>query len=286
MVKIIKEVWSSSQKSLIPLEEALKRNCKLCGSKLALSEDSKYVVCTRGCGKIPISTREVIEGREWVVKTLLRGRIVEVAGWGEDGTVYKLTVRLPQDVWKKVSKYFWYAKNDEDVEGLTDFWDFGARGWVTCNAEEVNKIVLEEAKKAVTQKELEEVEYFRRKEEEERKEIQEYWKKWEESKKKWDEEKKKWEEEKKRMHEEFQKKVKEISEEWVNVSWKHHEIAKKINPNHEGFKTIIHDPITNEKLWVSEQDPNIYCICGEFVDIIYHKMPKNLVEKALDEKKV
>jgi hypothetical protein len=30
------------------------------------------------------------------------------------------------------------------------------------------------------------------------------------------------------MHEEFQKKVKEISEEWVNVSWKHHEIAKKL----------------------------------------------------------
>lgn len=42
------------------------------------------------------------------------------------------------------------------------------------------------------------------------------------------------------MHEEFQKKVKEISEEWVDVSWKHHEIAKKINPNHKGFKTIMY----------------------------------------------
>jgi hypothetical protein len=163
MVKIIKEVWSSSQKKYITLEEALKRNCRLCGAQLVLSEDGKYVVCSKGCGKVQITEREIIEGREWVVKALLKGRVTEVAGWGEDGTVYKLTVRLPQDVWKKVSQYFWYAKTDEDVEGLTDFWDFGARGWVTCNAEEVNKILLEEAKKSVTQKELEEVEYFRKK---------------------------------------------------------------------------------------------------------------------------
>lgn len=266
-----KVVWSSKEQKWIPVEAALSKRCLKCGGRLVL--EGEYLKCENGCGKVSVQEEEVLEGREWIVKALM-GKIVYVASAGEDGSVFKLAARVPTSVWAKIKEYFWYASCDEDVEGLTDFDVYASvRGWVTANENEVSRILREEAEKQASEIEREEVQILMKREEEEKKRK-------EEERKKRAEEKKREEQENWNKHLKFVKKVKEISSDWVDVSWKHHEIAQKINPSHKGFKTIAYDPETREELWQSEQDSSIYCICGEVIDMIYHKMPKSLVEEA------
>lgn len=163
-------------------------------------------VYLKGTNKRNYFTKEkVIEGREWVVKTLAsKGYVCYKIAEGEDGSLWKLSVRVPMEVWLKIKHFFWYVNDEDDAEGFTDFWIFErVRGWVTDynSVDEIAKILYEEAKKVATELEKQEAEELRR-------ENEEFFKKLEEEERKRKEE----EERKERENKEKERKAKEILE--------------------------------------------------------------------------
>jgi hypothetical protein len=92
---------------------------------------------------------------EWIVDGLRRASLRCVAA-GEDGRLYKLSNRVPREIWNKIAHLFYRVENDDEIEGLCDYGGY-ARGWVTEADKEVDDILKDEAEKVATQEDRDEV---------------------------------------------------------------------------------------------------------------------------------
>jgi len=170
-MKVVEMVWSCKDRKYVEIEEALKRRCLRCSGRLVRAND--VIKCESCGGTVDIIKKEVWEGREWVRDALNR-RILTFQGhsWGGDvyGDLYSLSVKLPPEVWQKVSEYFFYL--DEDVAMEPDFDEWGSifgfrRGiWVTTEPDKVEEILFNLANQVATEIEREEAELERKRSEE------------------------------------------------------------------------------------------------------------------------
>jgi len=160
-MKPIREIWSAKKQAWISVDEALKMRCVKCGGRFVLEGD--FLKCEKGCGKVSIREREVLEGEEWIIKALT-GNIVYTVASGEDGSVQALSARVPPDIWKLIARDMYYIRSEEDMEGLADWGGERYRGWaVGCR--EVEKTLVREAEKRATATEREEAKILLEREE-------------------------------------------------------------------------------------------------------------------------
>lgn len=167
----IYKIWSGSKRkwytfsSLNELESFFSgEKCLNCRIPLKIDKEAMRIRCPKCGGSVGIvAEKDVPEGRDWVEKALI-GNIIHKETNGEDFSLWTLSARLPSDVWEKVKEYFNYYGSEEMMEGGCDFWGESFRGWATTAPEKVEQILREEAEKAATPLEREEVEILQEKE--------------------------------------------------------------------------------------------------------------------------